>query len=65
MVEVVPPGSQSSGEHRPTEDPEQALRLIKEAEKLRKRKQEEDEKALIAESRLRAQGTNQGDSGGN
>lgn len=57
MVDVVQP----PGEHRAAEDPQQAQKLIEVAEKRRMREQEERGKALIAESRLKAQGTNQRD----
>ncbi len=59
MVDVVPPSAQPSGEHRAAEDAERARKLVKEAEKRRKREQEEHKKGLIAQSRLRAQSTNQ------
>ena len=60
MTDAVQP----SAEHRAAEDLQRAQKLIEEAEKRRKREQEEREKALIAESRLRAQSTSQRDPGG-
>lgn len=63
MVDGAPPWDHLSSEQRVAEDAERARKLIEEAEKRRKREEEEREKALTAESRLRAQGTNQRFSG--
>ncbi|WP_410659593.1 hypothetical protein [Amycolatopsis sp. lyj-112] len=59
MVDAVPPSSEPSALHRAAEDADRAQKLVEEAEKRRRREREDREKALVAESRQRAHGTNQ------